>query len=206
MTTDMAPPPHRHRVAVHSGQNGRGGGGGAVLGGGPELRKQRNRPHSRFSPSDRPQDRKSAPALLKGPGALAGRPRRGCRVICPAIRQRSVRGLSGGPVHPSWGQIRDGSPADVWTDPRTDPGRAAVRGGCPSWWSSAARDTGGSARTGRIITSCSFEGKRAADHLYAPLSADLRPGRPRGARSGRSAAREPLGRLPGHWIRSCPCR
>src|SRR6478735_12351611 len=91
MTTDMAPPPHRHRVVVHDGQNGRDGGAMSVPGGGPELRKQQKRPHPRFSPSDRPQGSKSVPMPLKGPGA-AGRP----PVRAPGSSVRtSVRNLSG---------------------------------------------------------------------------------------------------------------
>lgn len=107
----MAPPPHPHRVAVHDGQNGRGGGGGAVPGGGPELGKQQKRAHPRFSPSDRPQSRKSAPTLLKGPGA-AGRP--------PA---RAPDHLSSHPSETCPGSVRRAWPSVPGTDPGQIPGR-----------------------------------------------------------------------------------
>ena len=80
---------------------------------------------------------------------------------------------------------------------------AAVRGGCPSWWSSAATDIGSSARTGRIITSCSFEGKRAsgssrgsgrARRALRALQCVTPDGRPAGRRRSRGRSARHAGR------------
>lgn len=116
-----APPPHCHGVAVHDGQNGRGDGAISVPGGSPDLRKKRKRPYPWFSPSDRPRDRKSAPTLLKGPGAARRHP-----VRAPDHLSGHPSGICPGSVRRAWSSVPRTDPGRIpdgpQTDPRTDPG------------------------------------------------------------------------------------